>query len=154
MCFVCGLKNDAGLKTSFYETDDGCLVGLFTPRAEHQSYPGRLHGGIAATILDETIGRAIMAGGNEIWGVTLELNVAFKKPIPLDMELKVIARITEENSRFFSGSGEIVLPEGEIAAVARGRYMKVPIEKIAAFEDGEFGWAVTPGEDDPESFSF
>ena len=150
MCFVCGLKNIAGLKASFYETDDGALVAIFTPSKEHQSYPGRMHGGIAATILDETIGRAVMIGSrNEVWGVTLELKVEYNKPLPLGVELRAVARITEENSRFFSGRGEILLPDGGIAVIASGRYMKVPIEKIAEFEESEFGWAVVQKVDDP-----
>lgn len=155
MCFVCGLKNIAGLQASFYETEDGALVATFTPRAEHQSYPGRMHGGIAATILDETIGRAMMIGGlKEVWGVTLELKVEYKRPLPLGSELRVVARITEENSRFFSGRGEILLPDGRAAVIATGRYMKVPIEKIAEFEESEFGWAVVPGKDDPAYIDF
>lgn len=155
MCFVCGLKNAAGLQASFYETDDGCLVGLFTSQAKHQSYPGRLHGGLASTMLDETIGRAIMVGcEREVWGVTVELTTEYKKPIPLGVELKVIGRISSQSSRFFSGSGEILLPDGEVAVLARGRYMKVPIEKIAEFDDSEFEWAVVPTAGDPESFSF
>jgi uncharacterized protein (TIGR00369 family) len=155
MCFVCGRHNAAGLQASFYEMDDGCLVCLFTPQEEHQSYPGRLHGGIASTILDETIGRAIMIGsGGDVWGVTLELTVEYKKPVPLGVELRIVGRVSEQNSRFFSGSGEILLPDGEVAVIARGRYMKVPIEKIAEFDEAEFGWAVVPADGDPESFSF
>jgi len=155
MCFVCGLKNVAGLKASFYETDDGALVATFTPGEVHQSYPGRLHGGIAATILDETIGRAVMISSRqEIWGVTLELTVEYKKPIPLAAELRVVARITEQNSRFFNGTGEILLPDGTVAVFARGRYMKVPLEKIADFDPTEFEWNVVPREGDPEEFRF
>ena len=155
MCFVCGLKNIAGLKASFFETDDGELVATFTPMEEHQSYPGRMHGGIASTILDESIGRSIMVGSDkDVWGVTLELKVEYKKPIPLGTELRVVARITEENSRFFSGTGEILLSDGVVAVTASGRYMKVPIEKIAEFEKSEFGWAVIPGMEDPDSFRF
>jgi uncharacterized protein (TIGR00369 family) len=155
MCFVCGLKNVAGLKASFYETDDGALVATFTPGEVHQSYPGRLHGGIASTILDETIGRAVMISSKqEIWGVTLELTVEYKKPIPLDGELRVVGRITEQNSRFFSGTGEILLPDGTIAVLARGRYMKVPLDKIADFNPTEFEWAVVQKANDPEAFQF
>lgn len=155
MCFVCGLDNVAGLQAGFYETADGSLVGLFTPRPEHQSYPGRLHGGIASTILDETIGRAIMVGSDsDVWGVTLELSLSYRKPVPLGVELKVVARITEERSRFFTGSGEIILPDGEVAVQASGRYLKVPLEKIADFDEAEFGWRVQPGAADPEIISF
>jgi len=59
-CIVCGLNNDLGLKASFYQTNKDELIAVFKPLEEHQSYPGRLHGGIAGAILDETIGRAIM----------------------------------------------------------------------------------------------
>jgi len=155
MCFVCGLKNRAGLQASFYETDDGALVAIFTPGKEHQGYPGRMHGGIASTILDETIGRAVMIGSDkDVWGVTLELKVEYNKPVPLGVELRAVARITEESARFFSGRGEILLPDGGVAVTASGRYMKVPIEKIAEFEESEFGWAVVPGEDDPAYIDF
>lgn len=155
MCFVCGLNNKAGLRASFYETDDGALVAIFTPRMEHQSYPGRTHGGIASTILDETIGRAVMLGSpKEVWGVTLELKVEYKKPLPLGTELRAVARITEEKGRFFSGRGEILLPDGTVAVTASGRYMKVPIDKIAEFEESELGWAVVPGDDDPAHIEF
>ena len=152
LCFICGLKNGSGLKASFYEMENGELVAIFMPTAEHQSYPGRLHGGIASAILDETIGRAIMVGNDkEAWGVTVELSLSYKKPIPLGVELKVLARITEENSRFFHGTGEIVLPAGEVAVTARGKYLKAPLEKIADFDPVTNEWAVARNDDDPES---
>jgi len=152
LCFVCGLRNSSGLNASFYETEGGELIAVFVPRIEHQSYPGRLHGGLASTILDETIGRAILVGNEkEIWGLTVELNLTYKKPIPLGVELKVVARITEENSRFFHGTGEIVLPGGEVAVAARGKYLKAPLEKIADFDRAENEWVVVPDENDPKS---
>ena len=152
LCCICGLKNNSGLQASFYETEGGELVATFVPTLEHQSYPGRLHGGLASAILDETMGRAILVGNEkEIWGLTIELNVTYKKPIPLGVELKVVARISEENSRFFHGTGEIVLPSGEVAVVARGKYLKAPLEKIADFDRDENEWAVVPSEHDPET---
>jgi uncharacterized protein (TIGR00369 family) len=152
MCFVCGLKNSSGLQASFYEMENNELVALFVPTVEHQSYPGRMHGGIASTILDETIGRAILVGrDDDVWGVTLELQVKYKKPIPLGTEIKVIARLTEEGNRFFKGSGEIVLPNGDVAVTAEGRYMKASLDKIADFDPEENEWRVVAKDDDPES---
>ncbi len=153
LCFVCGLKNRSGLHASFYTTDSGTLVALFTPREEHQSYPGRLHGGVASAILDETIGRAINAGsGEEVWGVTLELSVAYKKPIPLGVPLRVVGRITEDKSRFYTGTGEILLPDGEVAVTAVGKYLKAPLEKIADFDPVVNEWSVIRRDDDPDHF--
>jgi uncharacterized protein (TIGR00369 family) len=152
LCFVCGLKNSAGLHASFYETEAGELVATFVAQEEHQSYPGRLHGGIASAILDETIGRAVLVGAEkEVWGLTIDLSLSYKKPIPLGVELKVVARITEQNSRFFHGSGEILLPGGEVAVTARGKYLKAPLEKIADFDPVINEWKVVAQEDDPES---
>ena len=76
MCFVCGLENDFGLKSRFYNLENGELMALFSPCTQHQGYPGRLHGGIAAAILDETMCRTIISheSGN-LWGVTLDFSM-------------------------------------------------------------------------------
>jgi len=150
MCFVCGLKNPAGLKASFYEVENNQLVALFTPCEEHQGYPGRLHGGLAATILDETIGRAMNINQNEIWGVTVDFNVRYKKPVPLDTELRVVGRITNENRRLFEGTGEILLPDGTVAVEGCGKYIKLPLDEIADFDYEEHEWKAVLDEGDPE----
>ena len=143
MCLVCGLENEFGLYTSFYELENGELLAIFKPREEHQSYPGRLHGGIVSTILDETIGRAIMIDHEDAyWGVTVEILIKFRKPVPLDQELRVIGRITRDSKRIFEGTGEVLLSDGSIAAEARGKYLKMELEKIADFDAEEQQWQV------------
>ena len=140
-CIVCGQENKLGLKTRFYETDKEEVIALFTAEEEHQSYPGITHGGISSAILDETIGRAIMAKYNEqVWGVTVELKLRYRKPVPLGVELKAIGRITEERGPFFEGTGEIILPDGQVAVSCKGKYMKRQMHDIAsdAFIDSEW----------------
>jgi uncharacterized protein (TIGR00369 family) len=143
MCMVCGTENGAGLGARFFELENGDLAGVFTPRTEHQGYPGRLHGGIASALLDETIGRAIGIGDPAAFGVTVELSVRFRKPVPLDAEVRAIARITKDSGRLFEGTGEIVLADGTVAVSATGRYLRMPIERIA---EGDFGqqWFADP----------
>ena len=65
-----------------------------------------------------------------IWGVTAELNIKYKKPVPLDQELKVVARITRNTSRIFEGEGKILLENGDIAVTATGKYIKMSLNKI------------------------
>jgi uncharacterized protein (TIGR00369 family) len=108
-CFVCGLQNEFGLNASFYELENGNIAGVFIPDNNHQGYPGRLHGGLAATLIDETIGRAIMINEKNTWGVTVDLSIRFKKPIPIDEEVKVIAHITANHTRMYEGKAEIYL---------------------------------------------
>lgn len=150
MCFVCGLQNPAGLKASFYEVEGDQLVALFKPCEQHQGYPGRLHGGLAATILDETIGRAMNINQDEIWGVTVEFNVRYKKPVPLDQELRVVGRIINQRSRMFEGTGEILLPDGQVAVEGHGKYIKLPLEEIADFDYEEQDWKAVLNEGDPQ----
>jgi uncharacterized protein (TIGR00369 family) len=146
MCLVCGDENPAGLHGSFYELDDGELLGVFRSRSEHQSYPGRLHGGISSAVLDETIGRAITIAHPGTWGVTAELTVRFRKPVPLGGEIRALARITRDTSRLFEGSGEIVLDDGAVAVEARGRYVKMPLEAITDGAFDERDWFNDPRE--------
>jgi len=150
MCLVCGLENSFGLHTSFYELDNDELLAVFKPKEEHQGYPGRLHGGIATAILDETIGRAIMIRCQDIWGVTLEVTTRFRKPVPLTEEIRVIGRIVKETPRSFEGTGEILLEDGSVAVEGRGKYIKLPLENIADFDFEEQEWKVVPSPDDPE----
>jgi acyl-coenzyme A thioesterase PaaI-like protein len=155
MCLVCGMKNPYGLKTKFFETETNELVAVFTPSEVHQSYPNRMHGGVTTAILDETMGRAINANrDNMVWGVTVELTTQFKKPIPLNVELKVVGRITSETSRIFEGEGELLLPDGTVAATGKGKYVKLPLEKIADFDAAEQEWKVIDSPDDPERIEY
>jgi uncharacterized protein (TIGR00369 family) len=150
MCLVCGLKNPYGLKTFFYELENGELMSVCRTMEEHQSYPNLLHGGITTALLDETIGRAILIKSQgEVWGMTLEFTTRYKKPVPLDGELRVIGRITKMGKRVFEGTGELLLPDGAIAAEGHGKYIKLPLEKIADFDFEEQEWKVTHAENDP-----
>lgn len=140
MCLVCGTENQAGLGARFFELESGELLAVFAPREEHQSYPGRLHGGIASAILDETIGRAISISQPQVWGVTVELSLRYRKPVPLDRTVRVVGRITADLGRMFEGSGEILLEDGSVAVEGSGRYMKLPLERIAGSELDETQW--------------
>ncbi len=151
MCFVCGLENQLGLHAAFFETDKNELVALIKPLAEHQSYPGRMHGGVAAAVLDETIGRAIAIGReDQVWGVTVEFAMSFRKPIPLDQNLKIVGRVVKDGSRFFEGTGEIVLENGDVAVSAKGRYFKMPLDRITDSGTEDLNWTRVDLPEDPE----
>ena len=133
-CIVCGIDNDLGLHSDFYELEDGTVAALCTPKPQHQSYPGRVHGGMITALLDETIGRAINIEEPDTWAVTAEIEVRFKKPVPYDEQLIIIGRVTDNNRRIFTGTGEIVLQNGDVAATATGRYIKQKLSAITDFE--------------------
>jgi uncharacterized protein (TIGR00369 family) len=134
MCFVCGANNPISLHAQFLELGDGRLCAEFTATDVHQSYPGRMHGGVISAILDETIGRAVQIEHPEIFGVTLDLKVRFRKQVPLNTPLKAIAWITEHTHHMFAGEGKLLLEDGSVAAEATARYFRMDVESIT--EDG------------------
>lgn len=151
-CFICGIHNNAGLNIRFYETENNEVVCKFTARDEHQSYPGRLHGGIASTVLDELIGRTIQLLEPESWAVTCDLSVKYKKPVPLDTELVAKARYTKYSHGLLFAEGEIYLPDGTAAVTASGRFLKMPLEKIidGSTDNQHEEMFVVENEQDPE----
>jgi uncharacterized protein (TIGR00369 family) len=152
-CLVCGVDNDFGLKTRFYETESNELVAVFRTLDVHQSYPKVTHGGISAAILDEVIGRAIMMSTDRnTFGVTIELKLRYKKPVPTGTELKAVGRITKDAGRIFEGTGELYLPNGDVAVEAEGRFMKRRIDQITAADFADNEWFV-PEETLPRDIS-
>jgi len=147
-CFLCGLQNPIGLKLAFYEDDDNRVIVHYVPEEEHQGYPGVLHGGIISALLDETIGRTLVR--QDIWAMTVELNVRFIKSVPLGQPLTVIGEMVRLRSRTMEGRGEIRLADGTTAVTAEAKYVRLAPEKVAAFRQELGFWQVVPSEEDQE----
>ena len=134
-CIICGLDNPAGLKAAFYELEGEEMLCVFTMREIHQSYPDRTHGGMSAAVLDETMGRAVNIAEPDTWGVTVNMSLTYRKPVPMNVELHALGRITKNTHRIFEATGEILLPDGSVAVEGSARYVKAPITEMA---DGKF----------------
>jgi acyl-coenzyme A thioesterase PaaI-like protein len=130
MCFVCGLDNPIGLRLTFW-VDGDTVWTEFTPAEEYQGYPGVLHGGITATLLDETMGR--VAALRNLWMVTVKMELTYRKPVPLGQPLRITARMEELHGRRMTTVGEILLPDGTVAVEAKGLYLRLPEERKERF---------------------
>jgi len=142
MCFVCGMENPIGLKAFFYEDDDGRVIVKFTPRQEHQGYPGFMHGGIISALMDEVIGRVVTS--LDIWAVTAKLELKFRKPVPLGEELTIIGEMVRLRSRSFEAKGELRLADGTLAVEGYGVYVRLPDEEIERRRAELDFWEVVP----------
>lgn len=159
-CFVCGVKNVAGVHVNFYEVvqPDGKpeILARFTGRPEHQGYPDRMHGGVITGILDETMGRGINYQEGEqpmTWGVTAELHIRFRKPVPLGVELTARGRIVRDIHWVFEGAGELYLPDGTVAIEATGKYVKLRLGDIAEADPVDLGWRVYADDQPPATIT-
>lgn len=127
-CFACGRKNPFGLKLEWFNNyDEKCVEASFTLSDNYCSYPGTVHGGILATILDETSGRAILLDNNfERLMVTLKMEVVYKKNTPTNTPLKAVGRVLKDGGSRAQVEGEIILPDGTVSARCTSILFKIP----------------------------
>jgi acyl-coenzyme A thioesterase PaaI-like protein len=140
MCFVCGRENPIGFHLQFFQDEGGCVHADYTPRDEHQGFPGVMHGGLVTALLDEILGRTAIA--MDLWCMTAELAVRFKKPVPVGAPLKLQGKITKRNGRLLEGRSELRLADGTLAAEARGTYLKIPDEQMKSYQSALEWWHI------------
>lgn len=134
MCFICGMDNPIGLKAQFYNMEDGSVMTPFIFRKEHQSFPERVHGGLAATMIDELGLRAMWAKdqSEESFGVTMSLSVKYRKPVPYDEELFARGIVVKETPKFVTIVSEIYDRAGELLVNGEAVYIKLSPEQIVS----------------------
>lgn len=120
MCFACGRSNPIGLGLVF-SCDDGVARAIFSPRDEHQGYPGRMHGGLVCTLLDEAMAYALHGTGRE--GYTARMEVRFRAPVELHRAVTVEAQVLRQKGRMVEIGGRLLGPDGRELATATGRYI-------------------------------
>ena len=127
-CFVCGETNPAGVHAHFSEGEQpGEVRAEFVAAARHRGYPDRVHGGILASVLDETLGRAVAIRGH--WTHTARLEVRYRQPVPVGARVVVSARQVHDRGRFVQAAGEARLDDGTVVAEASGLFHKLTPEQ-------------------------
>ncbi len=134
-CIICGLDNEISTKAPFYEMEDKSIVTIFKYQWLHQSYPQRVHGGLITAMLDELIGRALWIDEPNTYGVTTNINVKFRKPVPYDETLYGVGKLTKNTKMFFGGIGKIFNSNGEVLAEAEINYIKQLTSKIGEMKE-------------------
>ena len=146
-CFICGRENPVGLKLEFFNIEPGLVRTKINIPAHFEGYPGVVHGGILATILDETGGRALMEDPNRFM-VTAQLSVRYRKPVPSETPLEAIGIAGERKGRVSKAHAEIRDVDGGVLAEAELTLVDVPEDKFTEDDLKEMGWQVYPDEED------
>ena len=143
-CFVCGRHNDNGLKMHFYDDDHDTVCSHFSVDKRFEGYPGIVHGGILASILDEGVGRVAMAGDHHHFMMTVNMRVQYRLPVPLNTPLQVIAKAIRMKGRIGKAEGKIYLPDGTVACEAELTLADMPADIASEARLAELGWRVDP----------
>lgn len=121
-CFGCGSENERGLGMQFH-LEDGHAVAEFRAEQFVQGYPGRVHGGVVVTMLDEAMSWAVYSRGD--WSVTARLTTRFRRAVPLDEPLTVAGWVTRDRGRYLELRSEVRSQAGVLLADGEGLFVRV-----------------------------
>lgn len=133
MCMICGLDNEYGVNAPFYNMEDGSVMSVFQYKKQHQSYPGRVHGGLVTAMLDEMGLRSLWAKelSEETFGVTLSLDTKYRKPVPYETDLIGRGVVVKQTSKFVITDAVILDLRGDILANGTIKYIKMDTDAIS-----------------------
>lgn len=120
-CFGCGRDNPIGLKLDMKLEGDYCVT-YFTPKAEHESYGDRMHGGLTSTLLDEVMGDYVFRKAGKP-AYTARLEIRFRSAIRIGETVKVEGWPEVHRGRLFIMKGKITHADGTPAAEAKAEMM-------------------------------
>jgi uncharacterized protein (TIGR00369 family) len=135
-CFACGRDNDVGLKMVWENhPEEGEIRSQVTVPERFNGYPGVVHGGILAAMLDETAGRTVLLDGDpDELMVTAKLEVAYRRPTPTDTPLLLVGRLVSRTEDRAEATAEVRLPDGTVSARGRVLLARPPKEIVARWE--------------------
>ena len=113
-CFGCGKNNPQGHQLKSYWHEQGqefeTTIAHFTPESYHTAIPGFVYGGLLASLIDchgtgSASAMAYKMADRELGSippmrfVTGALNVSFKAPTPIGVELQLLGRFSQIKER-------------------------------------------------------
>jgi uncharacterized protein (TIGR00369 family) len=144
---VCGVENPFGLRLKFYDTGPGEVTAEYTVPTEYQSYPGMVHGGVIAAMLDETAGRTQMGADPPRFMFTARLDIRYRKNVPVGEPLRLVGRALGSKRRTATASSAIYDMEDNLLAEAKAVLVNVPEDMVQSVDLDALGWRVYSDEE-------
>lgn len=121
--FVSDVPGSQSLRSKYFQKIDKSLVGKawFGPLAKGP--PGYAHGGSQAALLDDAMGAA--AWMIQLPVVAVNINIDFKKMLPLNTEVLVEARVEKQDGRKVYVQSRIYDQSGDEFATGKGLFLKL-----------------------------
>ncbi len=122
-CFGCGLANPIGLHLDFLLAEDSSVVCHAEVADTYEGPRGYVHGGIIATLLDETMSKAVRS--HNIVGMTRHMEVDYRRPVPSCAPIRLEGRVVRSEGRKHWAEAAIVDAEGTTLAQGKGLFIEV-----------------------------
>lgn len=126
---VSGDRSPLAAPLRYERVGEGGVEAGATFGVAYQGPPGYVHGAFIAGAFDDALGLANLAAGSP--GMTVRLEVRYRRPTPLRTPLRIVARHTGREGRRIFATGEM-LAGGEITAEANGVFAEITRERAVA----------------------
>jgi acyl-coenzyme A thioesterase PaaI-like protein len=120
-CFVCSGSNPMGLALRYAPQPDGSVSASFLGHSALEGYPGLLHGGVIAAMLDGAMTNCLFALGHR--ALTVELKVCYHARVAAAEETLLRAWLEDDSHGLFQLRAELA-QGGTVKANATGKFMK------------------------------
>lgn len=143
-CFVCGVANPCGLHLTFYASGPGESIADYTVAEQYQGYPGVVHGGIVAAMLDEAAGRSHMGTDSQKprFMYTAKLEIRYRKNVPVGQPLRVVGKAGATKGKLATATSAIYDQQGALLAEAEALLVDMPTNALDGINLEELGWKV------------
>ena len=145
-CYVCGRENPVSLRMTFFLEDSGEVTSEIVVSEDYAGYPGIVHGGNVAAMLDEAAGRAATTDNPNRFAVTSRLAVRYRQPVPTNQLLKVTGRFIKKRGKVSQVYSEIRNEAGELLAEADGVFVDIAEDFTQGENPERLGWKVYQNE--------
>jgi uncharacterized protein (TIGR00369 family) len=122
-CFGCGEANAIGLHLEFMLTPEDAVVCQATVSDSYEGPPGYLHGGIIATLLDESMSKAVRARG--LVAMTRHMTVDYRRPVRSGSAIRMEGRVVRSEGRKHWAEAEVRDQGGQVLAKAEGLFVEI-----------------------------
>lgn len=122
-CFGCGQANPLGLHLEFKLAEDGIVVCFANVADTYEGPRGYVHGGIIATLLDETMSKAVRARG--VVAMTRHLEIDYLRPVPSSSSIKLRGKVARSEGRKHWVNAEILDHHDKVLAKGEGLFIEV-----------------------------
>ena len=129
-CFGCGQANPAGLRLEFLLAEDGSVVSHPTIPDSFEGPAGFLHGGIIATLLDESMSKAVRARG--LTAMTRQMEVDYLHPVPSGAPIRIEGRVLRIEGRKLWTEAKILNANAVTLATGKGLFVEIRADRIIA----------------------
>ncbi|GAC1424629.1 MAG: PaaI family thioesterase [Acidobacteriaceae bacterium] len=128
-CFGCSPRNHRGMRMIF-EISPRRVSAQVQLGADFESFPGMIHGGIIATLLDEIMAQAALRAGR-CPATTAGLRVRYAQVMETDRPYVAVAEAGDRDGELIRVQGRLETSEGALVAVADGTFLFWSEERAA-----------------------